>query len=451
MKNLKIARKGVQKYIALLVAILLLVQITYAQENPAVSDAEKQVIFNKAISLLYENYIFPERVKKIETTIAKKFANNGYKDQTTLFDFLENINKDFESLGNDHHLNIFYGPSYVKKIRAAENDRQSIVPVIPAQFLAEVKYENFFLKKAERLDGNVGYFKFNKFEELQFAKESISAAMNFISHSSAIIIDLRENGGGSAETVHFLESYFLPDSTKLGQFRRRINNEVVELWTIKDPVIKKIPDSIPLFILVSKITSSAAESFAYGLQQFKRATVIGAQTHGEGNPGKRFVINESLYIMIPTATNINIITGTNWEGTGVTPNMLVAADLALPTAIMESYINLEKKSGSEELKQLYQWMIPIYESQINPIIPSEEFMNRITGKYGEKNQIKIENGNLFFINSSGKYKMTYMKNNTFLVEGKQYRLRFPKGDLKPGYYEAVWVDGGTERSNRVAD
>jgi len=116
-------------------------------------------------------------------------------------------------------------------------------------------------------------------------------------------------------------NYFLPDSTKLGVFKRRKNNEVVELWTMTDTLIKKIPDSIPLYIIVSKNTSSAAESLAYGLQQFKRAIIVGEQTHGEANPGQRFVINDKLYMIIPTAVNINAITETNWEGVGVRPDI----------------------------------------------------------------------------------------------------------------------------------
>jgi retinol-binding protein 3 len=84
-----------------------------------------------------------------------------------------------------------------------------------------LQYENFKLRKAERLDGNIGYFKLNGFVELGYSKEAIVSAMNFLSNSSAIILDLRDNGGGSAETANFLMSYFLQDSTKLGEFKKK--------------------------------------------------------------------------------------------------------------------------------------------------------------------------------------------------------------------------------------
>jgi len=450
MKKLQFVHNWTRKCFALLGAIFLLFQNAYAQENAKISGAEKEAIFEKAIDLMYKNYIFSDRVKRIEVTVKNKFRENSYKTQTRLFDFLEVLNKDFESSGNDHHLNIFYGPEYVKKIKVAENIAPGNTSNTPAAFENMIKYENFFLKKIERLDGNIGYFKFNKFEELLYAKEAIISAMTFISNSSAIILDLTQNGGGSAETVHFLMNYFLPDSTKLGFFKRRTNNEVVELWTTKDPVIKKIPDSVPLYIIVSKNTSSAAESLAYGLQQFKRATVIGEQTHGEGNPGKRFIINDILYIMIPTATNVNIKTGTSWEGTGVTPDIKIESTLALPRAILESCTLLENKISSKELKQVYQWMIPLYQSQLNPQTTKTEFVNSITGSYGGGSKIHPENGILYFMNKNGKYKMTYLTDNTFAIEGREYRLKFPGSKTTAGYYEAIWMDGGIERSNQVS-
>jgi hypothetical protein len=451
MNKNKFSPNWVGRYFALLIIMFVLTHSVNAQENVPISEVEKQAIFKKAIVVMYENYIFPERVNKIEATIKKKFANKGYKDQAKIFDFLEILNKDLEVLGNDHHLNIFYGPSYVKKIRAAEKSTSENSTKVPDEFIREIKYENFFLKKAERLDGNVGYFKFNKFEELQFSKGAIAAALNFISNSSAIILDLTQNGGGSAETVHFLMNYFLPDSTHLGQFKRRINNEVIDLWTTHDPVINKIPDSIPLYIVVSKNTSSAAEAFAYGLQQFKRAIIIGEETHGEGNPGKRFVINDNLYIMVPTATNVNIVTGTSWEGSGVIPNIKISSNLALTKSILESYILLANKTPDQELKQLYNWMISKYQVQLNPQFVSIEILKTFTGDYGDGKKVIYEDGSLYYINKSGKYKMTYMGDNTFLVDGKDYRLKFPEYNSSLKYYEAIWMDGGTEKTNRISN
>jgi retinol-binding protein 3 len=442
MRSLKIMLTGIAMSISIFSANL---NAQTDNGNERIDDQEKQVLINTVITELKANYIFPERIVKIESVLHEKFDKKEYSSSKTLFDFLELLNKDLEYSGNDHHLDIFYGPQYVKKIKAAENSDPGKSGTIPADFVNMVKYENYFLKKVERMEGNIGYFKFNKFEELQFSKESIASAMNFISNSSAIIFDLRENGGGSAETVHFLMSYFLPDSTKLGEFKRRINKEAIELWTTRDPLIRKIPDNIPVYILVSKNTSSAAESFAYGLQQFKRAIIVGEQTHGEGNPGARFIINDKLYMMIPTAVNVNAVTGTNWDGVGITPDIKTITNDAFAQTIVEICHILEMKSENN----IYKWIIPEYESQLHPEIASPKFIKSILGNYEEGKKISQENGSVYYITESAKRKMNYMGNRMFAMEGRNdYRMRFPVTN-KIEFVEFIWNDGTADKLNKI--
>ena len=118
--------KSIKKtIIGVAMSILIFSGNLFAQNdtrNEKINEQQKKILINTAIALLKENYIFPERIPKIESVIKKKFDNNEYTAFNTLFDFLEALNKDFESSGNDHHLDIFYGPGYVKKIKAAENN-----------------------------------------------------------------------------------------------------------------------------------------------------------------------------------------------------------------------------------------------------------------------------------------------------------------------------------------
>jgi C-terminal processing protease CtpA/Prc len=87
-----------------------------------------------------------------------------------------------------------------------------------------------------------------------------------------------------------------------------------------------------LYLLTSQRSFSGAEDFAYSLKNLKRATLIGETTGGGGHTTNGYQINEHFQVMVPDGYPINPITGTNWEGTGVTPDIEVPADLALETA-----------------------------------------------------------------------------------------------------------------------
>ena len=98
----------------------------------------------------------------------------------------------------------------------------------------------------------------------------------------------------------------------------------------------------PVFVLTGKITFSAGESFCYDLQALKRVTIVGVNTMGGANPGREFSIGESYVAFIPTGRSYNYITKSNWEGIGVTPDVLTPESEALSKAI--SLINREKNN-----------------------------------------------------------------------------------------------------------
>ena len=433
-----------------IVMFILHISNGYAQPNSNFNKNDKTVITDKAIFLLHENYVFPERVEVIEKYIKEKIKNGGYDSLTRLEDFLESLNNDFEEKGKDHHLDISYGPARVKQIIADnKNKSEGKEEKTTGEWLQIIQYENFRLRKVERLDGNIGYFNFLNFTPLALSKQSIAAAMNFLLYSNALIIDLRENGGGYAETMNFILSYFLPSNSPVSELRYRNENKLVKTFTVKDKMINKIPNSIPIYILVSKRTSSAAEAFAYTLQQYKRATIIGEQTKGEGNPGNLFVINDSLYIMIPTTEAINAVSKKSIDGIGVIPDIRIEKTNAFTKALIEANSFLAAKTNNRLLKLLYQWQIPFLENELNPHQLAENIITNIVGEYEENRKIIVENGVLYFVNSSGKYNMKYLGRNTFLVVGKDYRFTFPDFLQPVKSFQVIWNDEGTEEIKRI--
>jgi retinol-binding protein 3 len=178
------------------------------------------------------------------------------------------------------------------------------------------------------------------------------------------------------------------------------------------------------------------------LQQFRRATIVGEQTHGEGNPGARFIINDKLYMMIPTAVNVNAVTGTNWDGVGVTPDIKTTENKTFAKGMVEVCRILSKNGDNN----IYEWMIPEYQSQLNPEVASVEFINSIVGDYAEGKKVIKENGVIYYVTESGKRKMNYMGNQMFSMEGRNdYRMKFPKTSKGIEFVEFVWNDGTSDR------
>jgi C-terminal processing protease CtpA/Prc len=109
---------------------------------------------------------------------------------------------------------------------------------------------------------------------------------------------------------------------------------------------------------MGKRTLSAPESFAYNLQALKRATIVGEISAGGANPGREFRITEHFVMFVPTGRAINPVTGSNWEGTGVKPDIEVPAAQALKAAHLAALRKLLQTSTSarktEQLKSVIE-------------------------------------------------------------------------------------------------
>jgi C-terminal processing protease CtpA/Prc len=162
-----------------------------------------------------------------------------------------------------------------------------------------------------------------------------SLAVRAFEGVDALIIDLRGNGGGSPETVQFLCSYFFGERTHLNSLvMRRPEGEIVEeYWTLDALPGPRLVD-VPLFVLTSGNTGSAAEEFCYNLQTRERATLIGQTTGGAANPGGTVALDERLVAFISDGQARNPVTGTNWEGVGVVPEVVVPVHQALDKALV---------------------------------------------------------------------------------------------------------------------
>jgi len=187
----------------------------------------------------------------------------------------------------------------------------------------------------------------------------MSAAMAFLKNADAMIVDLRANGGGDPSGVAMLVSYFEPAETLINTFHRRDRPVADQIWTMPYVTGGRWSTDKPLYVLTSKDTASGAEEFAYDMQQLKRGTVVGASTWGGANPGKMMSIDDHFAIFVPFGSAVNPISKTNWEGSGVTPDVPVEPDNALVTAQRLALQKLLEGAAGDRRAELEQFLAAI--------------------------------------------------------------------------------------------
>jgi hypothetical protein len=213
----------------------------------------------------------------------------------------------------------------------AEAGQQRLLPP-PSADLSRV---NHGFVEARVLPGGVGYVKIDQFAPIDgpacLAVAAADAALAFVRAAPSLIIDLRDNGGGSPSMVGYLVQQFVAHPEKIAnRFKSRRGPDRLELSPVAATHAPRV--DTPLYILVSGRTGSAAEALAYTLQAAGRATVVGERTGGAANPGSIHRTAEGFRIFISGGTPVNPITKANWEGVGVAPDIVVPQADALHTA-----------------------------------------------------------------------------------------------------------------------
>jgi C-terminal processing protease CtpA/Prc len=157
-----------------------------------------------------------------------------------------------------------------------------------------------------------------------------TGAMGFVAHTDAVIFDLRQNHGGQPAMVTMIASYLFDQPTHLIGIYNRKEDSTVQNWTLSylpGPRLTKQP----VFVLTSEQTFSDAEEFAFDLKNQKRATIVG-ETTGGAHPVSGHPVGDHFMVGVPFAKSLDPVTRTNWEGTGVEPDVKVPAADALETA-----------------------------------------------------------------------------------------------------------------------
>lgn len=291
--------------------------------------ATRARVIDGAIAALDSFYVFPAVATRIDDSLRARLRRGAYDRFDNGMSFAMELSDELRSIGRDRHLGMNFLAQPLPP-RAATSAAPT--PEEVAQRQRELDEVNCGFDKAERLADNIGYLKFDFFAEPELCGQTAAAAMTFLAGTRALIIDLRENGGGKPEMVDYIASYLFSTPTHLNDLWTRRTDSTRQFWTRDSLPGRRFGGDKPVYLLTSSRTFSGGEEFAYDLKTQKRATLVGETTGGGAHPVSGHRIADRFMIGVPFARAINPVTHTNWEGVGVEPDVKVAAKEALATA-----------------------------------------------------------------------------------------------------------------------
>jgi hypothetical protein len=294
-------------------------------ENIKLDATTRERVIDGVATNLKEFYVYPEAAQKMVEALRARQKRGEFDGITNGYEFGGMLTKELQEVSHDKHLRVNYSPLKLPPDDHGPSQEEE------AQFRKMLGHSNCGFEKIEILPRNIGYLRFNMFADATFCGPTAVAAMNFLAHADAIIFDVRETGGGDPKMVALISSYLFNKPTHLNDLYNRKDDATTQYWTLPFVPGNTMPDT-PVFVLISKATFSGAEEFSYNLKNLRRALIVGETTGGGAHPVAGHRIDDHFTIGVPFARAINPISKTNWEGTGVEPDVQVKASDALEAA-----------------------------------------------------------------------------------------------------------------------
>jgi hypothetical protein len=437
-----------QKLAALLFISLSLYQQALSQQKTLDSQTKSAVI-DSVCRALIRNYIFRDTASEMVAYINKRQREKAYDTITNPSHFAALIAHDVRQVLNDRHINFIYNPFLEKRILEPAKASPA-----KGQFVQKDAKENFAFKKLEILPGNIGYMEFTSFSDTSdLARKTVRAAMQFLSNTDVLIIDLRSNYGGSGPMVAEMTTYFFNGKTHSGRTFNGINKTWQESYIEPDPsVTQGLYMGMPVYLLVSNKTISGGEAFAYTLQTLRKAIVFGEQTVGSVHLSRTFALGNGFIGFIPISRSENLVTKTDPEGKGIVPDIPGEQDSALWKA--EEFILTRKLDTTQDKTEQSKitWELNALRGRHEMIIVPKEKMEQYTGDF-DGILFSVENDKLVFTNTHSNNRtdfLTPISGSLFQIDF-QSQVEFVKdGTGKVSSIRLYWNDGWIDTFQKSA-
>ena len=326
---------------------------------PQLTAAEKQAVISALADSLIAGYIYEKTGRMLADTLRAELTAAAFGGFATGDSFAERVTATLRRISNDRHLGLHYGspsgesgpvlrrapqPSGTTQAGPAtprsepsasatptpRPDPSASATPTPRRVRVAASGEYGF-GRAEILPGNIGYLEVLGFSGAPEAVAVADSIMKMFANVKALIIDVGQNRGGGPEMVRYLSSYLFDKPTHLVSTFARGMDAPSERWTSERVAGKRLPD-IPVYVLTSRRTISAAESFAFGLKVNNRIRIVGERTAGGGHFGGFVTLPHGFRVFLPRGRTYDPKTNQGWEAEGLKPDVEVKYEDALRTA-----------------------------------------------------------------------------------------------------------------------
>jgi len=296
---------------------------TAMEHTITLSPAARRAIVVEAAAHVREGYVSAALGAEISNELETHVERWTSGDDGEVQPWLRGLNEWLRSRSGDPHLRLRFHATARPVCAEAVEEIDEACPAFT------LRAQNFGFRRVEILAGNIALLELQMFAPPESAEPTAAAAMTFLAHSAAVVIDLRGNTGGHSGMVGRLASYFLPGHQALCSLHDRALPTPAENWSIAGPHTRP---EVPLLLLTGSRTASAAESFAYDMRRLGRALTVGERTLGAAHAIRAHRLHPHVRLVLPYAQVLDP-TGNNWHGTGVVPDFPCAAHEALEVAL----------------------------------------------------------------------------------------------------------------------
>jgi retinol-binding protein 3 len=284
-------------------------------ERPALDAASRALAVESVASIVEVNYPWPDTARMIAAHVRGRHASSAYDTIPTLAELANALTRDLRAINGDVHLGVFGG-----------------TPGGPGMMASGSAGPPTGIERVERLDGNVGYLKLNRFIGGDAAFDAVAQALDSLDGTDAMVLDLRGIPGGNAQMSHFILSHFMPPDVHYLNVLSVATGETSTRHTLSEvPGPRRV--DVPLYVLVDRGSASAAEHVPFVLQHFRKAVIVGERTAGAGRNNVFFPAELGLRVSLSTTRVYEPSSGREWERIGVLPDIVTTSEEALTAAL----------------------------------------------------------------------------------------------------------------------